>query len=402
MQRGAYRSVMKMRRRSDVSTAVIASAVIVVLVILIAAYAVYSSRSPTVTATTTVTGTTTVTSASTGTSTLISTAISTSTSTVTTTVSSKEGPLVSWSADAYAPEVTALLDNFSSSTGVQTAPLTSGGSTADAAAIAAGAPDDVFVSSSLGATSSQYLGNLTANWSIGFATDQMVLAYSNSTTQTSATKNIISLGSTATQSNATSDWNNFYTALVSGTVKVGISDPTQDPGGLRGWLALEAAGYLYSGGNTQSYVNTLLKDQDNVTAASAANLVAPLQAGDIQFLFTYKSAAVSDGLPYITLDSHVNLGSASLASFYAKFSYTDSAGTTKAAPIVIAVTIPLSAVNTAEALQFVEYVVQNSKSLSTFGVVPLSPCILYENTPPPAAIQQLVTQGLLVNGGALA
>jgi molybdate/tungstate transport system substrate-binding protein len=370
-------------QRSGVSTVAVAAVVVIVVVILVAALVVSSTPAKTTTSTTT------------------STSVSTATSTLTSTVSGKEAPLVSYSADAYAPEVTALLNNFSSSTGVQVAPLKSGGSTADASAIEAGAPDDVFVSSSLAATSSQYLGNLTANWSIGFATDQMVVAYSNSSTQTPATTNIVSLGNTAAQSNATSDWNNFYTALVSGTVKVGISDPTQDPGGLRGWLALEAAGYLYSGGNSQAYVSTLLKDQDNVTAASAADLVAPLQAGDIQFLFTYKSAAVSDGLPYITLDSHVNLGTASLASFYSKFSYTDSAGTTKGAPIVISVTIPLSVVNAAEALQFVQYVVQNSKSLSTFGVVPLSPCVIYENTPPPVAIQQLVTQGLLVNGGAL-
>lgn len=317
------------------------------------------------------------------------------------TSSSAEGPLISYSADAYAPEVTSLLNGFSSSTGVQVAPLKSGGSTADASAIEAGAPDDVFVSSSLAATSSAYLGNLTAGWTIGFATDQMVVAYSNSTTQTSAASSIISLGSTANNSNATSDWNNFYTALVSGTVKVGISAPSQDPGGLRGWLALEAAGYLYAGGNMSAYTSILLGDHDNVTAASAADLVAPLQAGDIQFLFTYKSAAVSNDLPFITLDSHVNLGTASLGSFYSKFSYTDSAGTTKGAPIVISVTIPKSAVNTAEALQFVQYVVQNAKSLSTFGVVPLSPCVIYESSSPPAAIQQLVTQGLVVSGGTL-
>lgn len=317
------------------------------------------------------------------------------------TSSSAEGPLISYSADAYAPEVTSLLNGFSSSTGVQVAPLKSGGSTADASAIEAGAPDDVFVSSSLAATSSAYLGNLTAGWTIGFATDQMVVAYSNSTTQTSAASSIISLGSTANNSNATSDWNNFYTALVSGTVKVGISAPSQDPGGLRGWLALEAAGYLYAGGNSSAYSSILLSDHDNVTAASAADLVAPLQAGDIQFLFTYKSAAVSNDLPFITLDSHVNLGTASLGSFYSKFSYTDSAGTTKGAPIVISVTIPKSAVNTAEALQFVQYVVQNAKSLSTFGVVPLSPCVIYESSSPPAAIQQLVTQGLVVSGGTL-
>ncbi len=325
----------------------------------------------------------------------------TASSTMMSSSTSTEGPLISWSADAYAPEVTSLLNGFGSTTGVQVAPLKSGGSTADASSIEAGAPDDVFVSSSLAATSSAYLGNLTAGWTIGFATDQMVVAYSNSTTQTAATNNIISLGNTAEKSNATSDWNSFYTALVSGTVKVGISDPSQDPGGLRGWLALELAGSLYSGGNSSAYTSILLSDHDNVTAASAADLVAPLQAGDIQFLFTYKSAAVSSDLPYITLDPHVNLGTASLAPLYAKFSYTDSAGTTKGAAIVISVTIPKSAVNTAEALEFVQYVVQNAKSLSTFGVVPLSPCVIYESASPPAAIQQLVTQGVVVSGGTL-
>jgi molybdate/tungstate transport system substrate-binding protein len=297
--------------------------------------------------------------------------------------------------------VTSLLNGFTSSTGVQVAPVKSGGSTADASAIAAGAPDDVFVASSLSATSSQYLGNLTANWAIGFASEQLVLAYSNSTTQTAATNNIIGLANAAIKSNATSDWNIFFTTLVGGSVKIGIAAPTQDPSGLRAWLLLEAAGYLYSGGNQQAYASTLLNDHSNVTAASTDAQVAPLQAGNIQFLFIYKSEAVSNELNYITLNSHVNLGTPSLSSYYSKFSYTDSAGTTKGAAIIICVTIPLSAVNTAEAQQFVQYLVQNVKSLSTFGVVPLAPALLYENSPPPAAIQELVTQGLVADGGAL-
>jgi molybdate/tungstate transport system substrate-binding protein len=375
------------RQRRGVSTISVAAVVVVVVVIVIAALVVSSMPAKTNTSTTT-------TSSSTTTST-------TATSSSSSAVSSKEAPLVSYSADAYAIEVTSLLNGFSSSTGVQVAPVKSGGSTADASAIKAGAPDDVFVSASLSATSSQYLGNLTANWAIGLATDQLVLAYSNSTTQTAATNNIIGLANTAIKSNATSDWNNFYAALVGGTVKVGISAPAQDPAGLRAWIVLEAAGYLYSGGNQQAYASALLSDQANVTAASAADLVAPLQAGDIQFLFTYKSAAISNHLDYVALDSHVNLGTPSHGSFYSQFSYTDSAGVTKGAPIIIAVTIPLSVVNSAEALQFVQYLVQNAKSLSTFGLVPLSPTLLYENTPPPAAIQQLVTQGLIADNGAL-
>ncbi len=392
-------------QRNGVSTAVMTSAIIVVVVILISAYAVYSTRASTVTSTTTAVGTTTLTTTSVGTSTLTSTSIgtTTATSTLTSTVVKTSGaPLISYSADAYANVVTSLLNSFSSSTGVQVAPVKSGGSTADASAIAAGAPDDFFVSASLTATDAKALGNLSANWAIGFASDQLVLAYSNSTTQTAATNNIITLANTAIASNATSDWNNFYTALVAGTVKIGISAPTQDPAGLRAWLVLQLAGALYSGGNQQAYASTLLRDQGNVTGASAAALVAPLQAGNIQFLFIYKSAASTDGLKYISLNSHVNLGTPSLAtSYYAKTSYTDSAGTTKGAAIVLCITIPLSAVNTAEAIQFVQYVVQNAKSLSTFGLVPLTPTLLYENTAPPAAIQQLVTQGLIVNNGAL-
>jgi molybdate/tungstate transport system substrate-binding protein len=362
-------------QKGGIFRCVIGLAAIVVVVILVAAY-LASSEPP-------------------------KTTTSTSTSSATTTASSQGAPLVSYSADAYATEVTAMLSGFSSSTRVQVAPVKSGGSTADASAIKAGAPDDVFVSASLSATSSQYLGNLTANWAIGFATDQLVLAYSNSTTQTAATTDIIGLANTAIESNATSDWNRFYTALVGGAVKVGISAPAQDPAGLRAWLVLEAAGFLYSGGNQQAYVSSLLRDQDNVTAASAADLVAPLQAGDIQFLFTYKSAAISNELNYIALDSHVNLGTPSLRSFYSRFSYTDSAGVTKGAPVVICVTVPLSVANSGQAIQFVQYVVQNAKSLSTFGLVPLSPALLYENTAPPAAIQQLVTQGLIANNGAL-
>lgn len=370
-------------QRKGASTIEVVSVVGVVAVIVMAALVVYSAPAKTTTSSST------------------ATSASIPTSTATNSTNLNEAPLITYSADAYATEVTSLLNGFSSSTGVQVAPVKSGGSTADASAIRAGAPDDVFVSASLSATSSQYLGNLTANWAIGLATDQLVVAYSNSTTQTAATTSVVGLANTAIKSNATSDWNNFFAALVGGTVKVGISAPAQDPAGLRAWLVLEAAGYLYSGGNEQAYVSTLLSDEANNTAASAAILVAPLQAGDIQFLFTYKSAAISNHLNYIAMDSHVNLGTPSLGSFYSQFTYTDSAGVTKGAPIVICVTVPLSVVSSPEALRFVQYVVQNSKSLSNFGLVPLTPALLYENTPPPAAVLQLVTQGLIADSGAL-
>ena len=371
--------------RRGVSTAIIAAIVIVVIAVSVAAYTVSTMSGKTTTVTSTKTATST--SVSVSTSTLVSTSVALA-------------PLLSYSADAYAVEATALLNGFSQSTGVPVAPVKSGGSFADANQIAAGAPDDVFISVALSATGPAYLKNLSSNWAIGFASDQMVLAYSNST-QTSAATGIINLANTAEKSNATADWNSFYTSLTSGSVKIGVSNPVSDPAGLRGWLVLEAAGYVYSGGNQQAYVSPLLQNKGNVTGTNAAALVAPLQAGQIQFLFIYKSAAVTDKLSFLTLDSHVNLGSSNLSSFYSKFSYADSAGTTKGAAIVLCITIPLSAVNTVEALEFVQYVVYNAKTLSSYGVQPFATAMLYNNLPPPASIQALVSQGLIVEAGPL-
>lgn len=368
---------MRIQRRG-VSTMAAASVAVVVAAILIATAVVYNKPAVTTTST--------------------STAMSVSTSV--TTVTSMGGPLISFSADAYAAEVSSLLNGFAVTTGAPVAPLKSGGSFADANQIAAGAPDDVFVSVALSATSSQYLKNLTSNWAVGFASDQMVLAYTNAT-QNSAATSVINLANTAATSNATSDWNAFYAALTSGGVKIGISNPVSDPAGLRGWLVLEAAGYLYSGGNQQAYVAPLLQNNANVTGTNAAALVAPLQAGQIQFLFIYKSAADPDGLKFLALDSHVNLGSPSLGSLYSQFSYTDSAGKTAGAPIILCITVPLGSVNTAEALEFVQYVVQNAKGLSSSGLEPFAVAKLYNNVSPPAAIQALVSQGLIVEAGAL-
>ncbi len=375
---------MKMRR-AGVSTVAAGSVAAVMVVILVASYVVYTKPAETST------------SVSTTTATSVSTSVTTS---VVTSVTTTGAPMISYSADAYAAEVTSLLNGFATSTGAQVAPVKSAGSFADANQIAAGAPDDVFVSVALAATSAQYLKNLTSNWAVGFASDQMVLAYSNAT-QTSAAANVISLASTAAKSNATSDWNAFYLALTSGGVKLGISNPVADPAGLRGWLVLEAAGHLYSGGDQQAYVSPLLQNNANVTGTNAAALVAPLQAGQIQFLFIYKSAAVAAGLKFIALDSHVNLGSPSLGTFYSNFSYTDSAGKTAGAAIILCITVPLSSVNTAEALQFVQYVVQNAKTLSSYGLQPFAVAMLYNNVPPPAAVQALVSQGLVVEAGEL-
>ena len=356
--------------RSGISSAIVAAAVIGVIAVGVAAYAALTpSGGAAVTPTSTSIGST----------------------------SSALAPLISYSADAYAVEVTALLNGFSQSTAIPVAPVKSGGSFADANQIAAGAPDDVFISAALSATGPAYLKKLSSNWTIGFASDQMVLAYSNATSGGA----VIAQGIAAAKSDATSDWNAFFGSLTSGNVKVGIADPVADPAGLRGWLALEAAGFLYSNGNRNAYATPLLQAKANVTGTHAAALVAPLQSGQIQFLFIYKSAAVVDHLSYLSLDRHVNLSDPTLGAFYSTFSYKDSAGVAAGAPIILSITVPLGSANTAEALQFLQYVVKNAGTLTSYGLQPFSPARLYNSASPPAAIGQLVSQGLIVEAGSL-
>jgi hypothetical protein len=85
------------------------------------------------------------------------------------------------------------------------------------------------------------------------------------------------------------------------------------------------------------------------------------------------------------------------------FSYTDSAGKTGGAPIVLVVTVPMSSVNTAEALEFVQYLVKNMGSLSAYGLVIPKTALLYSSLSStselPQAIQALLAQGLLVQKG---
>ncbi len=314
--------------------------------------------------------------------------------------SSSGSSLIIYSADAYVSEVSALSSGFSSQTGVQTSPPKAGGSFALAQQIAQGNPVSVFVSVAKSAVSSSYLKNTSSGWAIAFAGDQMTIAYSNASALTPASEKLVGAFQSATSTNTTSAWFDFYFSLTSGAVKVGISNPSADPAGFRAWLVLEAAGKLYSG-NESYFVSRMIANSGNTTGASAADLVAPLESGQIQFLFIYKSAAIAHKLNYLQLPSAVNFGNASYASFYSQFTYTISTGVQNGSPILLFVTVPRDATNPSGSLEFVSYIVQHSSTLQSFGLTPLSPSVLYNDTAVPLGIQKLVAQGDVVLGGSL-
>jgi len=308
--------------------------------------------------------------------------------------------LIVYSADAYVAEANSLESGFTGATGIHMAPPKGAGSTDLAQQIASGDPDDVFISVSKSAAGPEVLKNQSEGWAVAFAADQMVIAYTNGSASTAGGSQVVS-DFRATSQGTNQSWAKFFSDLTSGGVKVGISDPNSDPAGFRGWIVLEAAGYTYDSGNQTAYSSSLLAHGANSTAASAADLVAPLQAGNIQFLFIYKSAAISDNLTYFALPSLINLGSSSNGAYYSKFTYTTSTGVEKGGPILLLVTVPVESKNQLDSIEFVTYVVKNDASLSSFGLTILSPAKVFNDSAVPSQISQLVSGGYAVYGGSL-
>jgi molybdate/tungstate transport system substrate-binding protein len=313
------------------------------------------------------------------------------------TVSAKGRPLVVYTADAYSREVQYLYNSFSNSTGIPYSTPKAGGSFILARQIAEGSPSDVFFSASLTALTPQYLGGGYSGWALAIASDQMILAYSDSSP---AVQPVISDYSNAASSNLSSAWFRFFSDMTSGSLRVGIADPNSDPAGLRGWLVLEAAGLEYAG-NQSYFVDRMIGNSANLTASNAAELVAPLEGGQIQLLFIYRSTAISLELHWMELPAHVNLGDESLSGFYSQLSYRTVSGLQNGSPILLFVTVPSGASDMSHSILFVSYVVQHNQELSAYGLVPLKPCLLYNSTAVPPKIAELLESGSATPGGGL-
>lgn len=312
------------------------------------------------------------------------------------------GPtMITYSADAYVQESNFLLSSFHNSTGYSVAPAVGGGSFSDARAIGQGVPADVFISASVDAYNQSYLEGRYSGWAIAFSGDQLVLAYSNATLSSPTASEIVRVFQSAYGANGTSFYFDAFSNLTSGRVSVGIATPADDPAGVRAWLALEMAGYLYASGNASYFTTSIERNGGNISAISAADLVAPLEVGNIQFLFIYKSAAVAKGLAFITLPDALNQGSANLTAFYSKFSYDLPTGAVHGSPIFLYVSVLSRSSDSDAAYAFVYFVVNNTSLLSRFGISPLATPIVYASGPLPSGIAALVARGALAYGGPI-
>lgn len=336
--------------------------------------------------------------------TLTTTVTSTATTPASASTSSSGNLLLLYCADSQFNESGVLENAFTASTGIPMATPVSAGSGALAAEISVGDPVSVFLSISHGSVSSGDLGPEYPGWAVAFAGDQFDLAYSAATNQTVGGQAVLAAYQTASSTNTTTAWYDFFNNLTSGQVKVGISNPVEDPAGYRGWLSLELAGIAYDGGlaNEEYFVNRTLSNAVNVTGASAAGLVPALQTGQIQFLFYYKSAIVSGGLGLAQLANPVNLGDDADNTFYAQANYTLPSEVETGGAITVWITVPKDSTNPADSADFVAFVIVNAPSLLTsFDLTFYSPAHLYNDTgyTVPAPVAALLSNGTLTDEG---
>ena len=310
--------------------------------------------------------------------------------------SKNESPLITYVADAYVGEANYLLNGYRNSTGNPVSPAIGGGSYTDAQKIGSGDPANVFISVALSPYSPHYLKYRYSGWAIAFASDQLVLAYYNNTTD-------YKIASMLKQAEIDNNASEFISALFSITNKsnsLGISDPSTDPAGLRAWISLEIAGELY-GHNEDYFVNAVRQHHANVTRSSAAQLVPALETGEISFLFIYKSAAVHSGLKMVELPTKMNFGDPNLSSFYSEFSYTTVAGLQKGSPVLLYITALANNTLATDSLEFVNYTLNHRIELSTFELKPLQHPELFNDTTPPLEILSLISSHELVYSGRI-
>lgn len=209
--------------------------------------------------------------------------------------------------------------------------------------------------------------NLTpkyATWNIRFATNQLVLCY----TDKSKFADEIDKGK-------------WYEVLARKGVVWGHSDPNLDPCGYRSLMVLQLAEKHYS---VSGLYDKLIanRPKENVRPKSV-ELVSLLKTGNMDYAWEYLSVAVQHGLKYITLPDEINLGNYKMDDFYkqAEVKVTGKKPGTwivkKGKSCTYGITMTNDAVNAEAAEAFLAFLLSPDgglKVLKDMGQPPFIPC----------------------------
>lgn len=174
---------------------------------------------------------------------------------------------------------------------------------------------------------------------ISFASTEMVLAYSKKSRFAPAIAT------------------NWMDALLQYDITCTRSDPLRDPCGYRTLLVWELASKFYNNPNLKKIL--ALRSPLEYMRPKEIDCIALLETGACDALWIYKSVAVQQNFPYITLSDRINLGNPEYEQLYRKACITlaDSKKqyTFCGSTIVYGVSIPVTANNTKGAAAFLTY-----------------------------------------------
>ncbi|MGB2928452.1 MAG: tungstate ABC transporter substrate-binding protein WtpA [Desulfobacterales bacterium] len=203
-----------------------------------------------------------------------------------------------------------------------------------------------------------------AEWNIRFATNQLVLCYTDKSRF-------------ANQINA----NNWYMILKRKGVIWGQADPNLDPCGYRSLMVLQLAEKYYKlpGLHDQLIAN---RPEKNVRSKSV-ELVSLLKTGNMDYAWEYLSVAVQHGLKYIMLPDEINLGNYKMDELYKQATVNVTGKkpgtwiTRTGKSCTYGITILKSVQNIEAAEAFLKYLMDPDgglKTLNEMGQPPFVPC----------------------------
>ncbi|CAD6493867.1 MAG: Bacterial extracellular solute-binding protein [Candidatus Argoarchaeum ethanivorans] len=249
-----------------------------------------------------------------------------------------------------------------------------------------------------------------ADWTVRFARNDMVLAYSTEKSKY------------ADQINP----ENWYDILRKDDVVYGFSNPNFDPCGYRAVMVFQLAELNYG---DDTIFDDLILSQTSITIneedgsyliktpedmkpntkrvsirPKSVELVALLEQGGIDYAFEYRSVAVQHDLGFVDLPEKIDLSNVKYADFYKKVQLETVDGKTKTGkPIVYGISVPKNAPHPELGLEFVKFVIgtKGQEVFKKVGQPPIVPAVGSGNLP--GTLQGLVADkpsSLMVYSGA--
>ena len=181
-----------------------------------------------------------------------------------------------------------------------------------------------------------------ASWDIHFATNQLAIMHRPGS---KFAKEINS--------------NNWYKILLTKGVQYGHADPNSDPCGYRTLLSWQLAGKYYNDPGLYKKLVDGCPPQN--VRPKETDLIALLEAGQLDYIFIYKSVCEQHHMPFVSLPDQINLGNPKYADFYKEASMkltgkTPAPSSNRRVAIIYGLTILDNAPYRAWAIKFMAFV----------------------------------------------